>query len=131
MEGKQAFSTVEEYIKGFPADIQGILESIRQTIRKTAPGAKEVISYGMPGFKLDNHLLVWFAAFKDHISLFPTASGVDTFKDKLKGYKTSKGTIQFPLDKPIPYDLIKEITEFRIKDPARHGSKYWRSPPGG
>jgi len=123
-EGKQSFSTVEEYIKDFPADIQAILESIRQTIKESAPGAKEVISYGMPGFKLDNHLLVWFAAFKDHVSLFPTASGVGAFKDKLKGYKTSKGTIQFPLDKPIPYELIKEITEFRIKDPARQGSKY-------
>ncbi|PPD58347.1 iron chaperone [Dehalogenimonas etheniformans] len=116
--------STDEYIKSFPADIQGILEEIRRVIKGAAPESTEVISYGMPGFKLDNHLLLWFAAFKDHISLFPTSSGVDAFKAKLKEFKVSKGTIQFPLDKPIPYDLIREITGFRVKDPARHGSKY-------
>lgn len=124
MPPMKKYTSVNEYIADFPADIRDILENIRRAIKELAPGAEESISYGMPGFRLNNHLLVWFAAFKDHISFFPTASGVDAFKDKLKGYKTSKGTIQFPLDKPIPYDLIKEITEFRIKDPARQGSKY-------
>ena len=124
MPPMKKYTSVDEYIAEFPANIREILENIRRVIKESAPGAEESISYGVPGFRLDNHLLVWFAAFKDHFSFFPTASGVDTFKDKLKGFKTSKGTIQFSLDKPIPYDLIKEITEFRIKEPARQGSKY-------
>jgi len=118
------YTNVEEYLADAPPNVQKLLENIRQVIKESAPGAKEVISYGMPGFKFENHLLVWFAAFKDHISFFPTASGVGAFKDKLGGYKTSKGTIQFPLDKPIPYNLIAEITKFRVTDPARQGSKY-------
>jgi uncharacterized protein YdhG (YjbR/CyaY superfamily) len=113
MEGKRAFSTIDEYIKGFPADIQAILESIRQTIKEAAPGSREIISYRMPGFKLNNRTLVWFAAFKDHIGFFPTGSGVEAFKDELQGYKISKGTIQFPLDKPIPFDLIGKIVNYR------------------
>jgi len=121
---EQKAKSTDEYIKGFPADIQGILENIRRVIKEAAPGAKEVISYGMPGFKLNNRLLIWFAAFKDHVSIFPTGSGVEAFKDKLKGYKTSKGTIQLPLDKPVPYSLIAEITRFRVRETAKKNSGY-------
>ena len=124
MDEKREYSTIEEYIKGFPADIQAILESIRQTIKKAAPGAKEIISYRMPGFKLNNRTLVWFAAFKDHIGFFPTGSGVEPFKDKLQGYKVSKGTIQFQLNKPIPYELISEITKFRVSETAKKTADY-------
>jgi uncharacterized protein YdhG (YjbR/CyaY superfamily) len=109
------FKTIDEYINSFPDNIQLILETMRQTIRKAAPEAIEVISYRMPGFKL-NGSLVWFAAFKNHIGFFPTSSGVEAFKIELSSYKTSKGAIQFPLDKPIPYDLVEKIVIFRVKE---------------
>ncbi len=109
------FKTIDEYINSFPDDIQLILETTRQTIRKATPGAIEVISYRMPGFKL-NGSLVWFAAFKTHIGFYPTSSGVEAFKIELSSYKTSKGAIQFPLDKPIPYDLVEKIVLFRVKE---------------
>ena len=116
--------TIDKYIVNSPESVREILVNLRRIIKESVPGVEESISYGMPGFKLNNRSLVWFGAFKDHVSFFPTASGVDAFKDKLKGYKTSKGTIQFPLDKPIPYGLIAEITKFRVTDAARQGSKY-------
>lgn len=101
------FKTIDEYINSFPDDIQLILETMRQTIRKAAPESIEVISYRMPDYKL-NGSLVWFAAFKNHIGFYPTSSGVEAFKIELSSYKTSKGAIQFPLDKPIPYDLVEK-----------------------
>lgn len=111
------FKNIDEYIASFPKNIQVILQEIRQAIHEAAPEAEETISYQMPAFK-QNGTLVYFAAFKNHIGFFPTASGVDAFKDKLGGYKTSKGTIQFPLDKPTPLDLVREITRFRVKQNA-------------
>ncbi len=109
------FKTIDEYIATFPPNIQAILQQIRQTIHETAHNAEETISYQMPAFK-QNGVLVYFAAFKDHIGFFPTGSGVEAFKDKLSAYKTSKGTIQFRLDKPVPLDLIKEIVQFRVNE---------------
>jgi len=109
------FKTIDEYINTFPEDIQIILEKMRQTIRKAAPEVSEVISYRMPGFKL-NGSLVWFAAFKNHIGFYPTSSGIEAFKNELSSYKTSKGAIQFPLDKPIPYDLVENIVLFRVDE---------------
>lgn len=109
------FKTIDEYINAFPQDIQIILEKMRQTIQKAAPEAIEAISYQMPGFKL-NGSLVWFAAFKNHIGFYPTPSGIESFKKELSQYKTSKGTVQFPLDKPIPYDLVERIVLFRMKE---------------
>jgi uncharacterized protein YdhG (YjbR/CyaY superfamily) len=109
------FKTIDEYIRAFPEDIQIILETMRQTIRKAVPEAIEVISYQMPGFKL-NGSLVWFAAFKNHIGFYPTSSGIEAFKNELSSYKTSKGAIQFPLDEPIPYDLVEKIVLFRVKE---------------
>ena len=111
----QEHVSVDEYISSFPSDIQRVLQEIRRTIRSAAPEAEEVISYQMPAFKL-NGVLVYYAAFNDHVSLFPTGSGIKAFKDELASYKTSKGTVQFPLDKPLPLDLIKRIVEFRVKE---------------
>ena len=108
------YKTIDEYIATFPPNIQTLLQQIRATIHKAAPEAEETISYNMPAFK-QNGVLVYFAAFKNHIGFFPTAQGIEAFKDKLVAYKTSKGTIQFPLDQPFPLDLIAEIVRFRVK----------------
>jgi uncharacterized protein YdhG (YjbR/CyaY superfamily) len=109
------FKTMDEYIASFPKNVQTILQEMRQTIHNSAPQAEETISYSMPAFK-QKGVLVWFAAFKNHISFFPTALGVEAFKAELRDYSTSKGTIRFPLDKPIPFDLVKKIVEYRIKE---------------
>ena len=105
----------DEYIKRQPKEIQVILKKMRETIRKAAPKAEETISYQMPTFKQGRNL-VHFAAFKDHVSFFPGSSGVGYFEKELGKYKTSKGTIQFALDKPIPYGLITRITRFRVRE---------------
>jgi uncharacterized protein YdhG (YjbR/CyaY superfamily) len=112
---KKEFKTIEDYIATFPPNVQIILQRIKQAIHEAAPQAQEVISYSMPAFK-QKKILVWFAAFKNHIGFFPKVSAVETFKDRLTDYKTSKGTIQFPLDKPIPIALIKEIVKFRLEE---------------
>lgn len=106
---------IDEYIAGFPNDVQAILEKIRATIREAAPEAEETISYQMPTFK-QNGILVHFAAFKNHIGLYPTPSGIEEFKDVLSDYKSAKGSVQFPLDQPIPYDLIGKIVRFRVRE---------------
>lgn len=111
----KAFGSIDEYIASFPKNIQKILQQLRQVIRDAAPEAKEAISYKIPTFKLNGNL-VHFAAFSDHISFFPTSSGVEAFQHKLHSYKTSKGTIRFPINEPIPFDLIREIVRFRVKE---------------
>jgi uncharacterized protein YdhG (YjbR/CyaY superfamily) len=115
MAPKKKFRTIDEYIATYPRNIQIILEELRQTIKEAAPEAEETISYQMPAFK-QNGILVWFAAFKAHIGFFPKVSGIEAFKEKLSSYQTSKGTIQFPLNQPIPLDLVKEIVRFRVKE---------------
>jgi uncharacterized protein YdhG (YjbR/CyaY superfamily) len=112
---KQQYKTVEEYIGLFPPDVQEILQKVRQAIKRVAPGTRETISYQMPAFKL-NGTLVYFAAHKNHIGFYPTASGIDAFKKDLSPYKSSKGAVQFPLDKPIPYDIIERIVIFRVEE---------------
>lgn len=107
---------IDKYIESFPKETREILSKIRETIREVAPTAQETISYGIPTFDLNNKHLVHFAGFKDHVSFFPTSSPIPVFKNELTSYKTSKGTIQFELDKPIPYSLIKKITEFRVRE---------------
>ncbi|MFL0267446.1 iron chaperone [Candidatus Clostridium radicumherbarum] len=107
--------TIDEYILQFPPEIQEILNNIRKVIKEAAPNAEEVISYQMPAFKLQG-ILVYFAAFKKHIGFYPTSSGVAAFKDELSKYKGGKGSVQFPLDKSIPYELISKIVKFRVKE---------------
>ena len=110
---KPAPQTIDEYIAAFPADIQEILLKIRAVIQQEAPDAQEAISYGMPTFKLNGNL-VHFAAFKHHIGFYPTPTGIDEFKEALSAYKGAKGSVQFPFDQPMPYDLIRAIVRFRI-----------------
>lgn len=115
MASKKAFKTIDEYIATFPKNVQVILEKLKQVIRDSAPEAKEAISYQMPTFKLKGNL-VHFAAYKKHIGLYPTPSAIETFKEELSDYETSKGAIRFPLDKPLPFDLIKRIVKFRVEE---------------
>ena len=112
---EKVFKTIDEYIATFPKNIQSILEELRQAIRNSAPKAEEAISYQMPTFKLNGNL-VYFAAFKNHIGFYPTSSAIAAFKEELSDYKVSKGTIRFPLDKPIPFDLVKKIVKYRVKE---------------
>ena len=111
---KKEIQTIDEYIALFPLNVQATLQQMRQTIHEAAPQAQETISYQMPAFR-QGGILVWFAAFKNHISFFPKTSAIEAFKDKLSKYKTSKGTVQFPLDQPLPLDLIGAMVRFRVK----------------
>ena len=116
MESGQAVpQDIDEYIAGFPDDIQEILQEIRMTIRQAAPEAKEAIKYRMPTLVLNGNL-VHFAAFKNHIGFYPAPTGIEAFQDELSSYKGGRGSVQFPLDQPIPYDLIRRIVEFRVKE---------------
>lgn len=119
---KQQYKTVEEYIGMFPPDVRKILQKVRQAIKRVAPGAGETISYQMPAYKL-NGVLVYFAAYKNHIGFYPTASGIDAFKKELSPYKSSKGAVQFPLGKPIPYDLIERIVIYRVEEDRKKDIK--------
>jgi uncharacterized protein YdhG (YjbR/CyaY superfamily) len=113
---RSEYKTIDEYIQTFPPEIQTILQKIRQTIHKAAPEAVEAIAYQMPTFRLTGKNLVHFAAFQNHIGFYPTPSGIEAFAKELAPYAKSKGTIQFPLDKPIPYDLVDKIVKFRVQD---------------
>ena len=106
---------VDEYIASFPKDIQKLLKQLRTTIRKAAPQTEETISYQMPAYNLYGKV-VYFAAYEKHIGFYPMPSAIENFKKELAGYKTSKGTVQFPLDKPLPLVLIAKITAFRVKE---------------
>jgi len=106
---------IDEYIAGFPSKVKEILEQIRITIRRAAPDAEEKIKYRMPTFVL-NENLVHFAGYKNHVGFYPTPSGIEKFKDELSSYKNSKGSVQFPIDKPMPLKLIRKIAEFRVKE---------------
>lgn len=109
---------IDEYISWFEGETQEKLIQIRETIRKAAPKAEEVISYGMPAYK-QNGILVYFAGYKKHIGFYPTGMGISAFKDELEGYVFSKGAIQFPLDKKLPLTLIRKIVKFRIAADAK------------
>jgi len=113
---QKQFKTIDSYIKTFPEDVQIILEKIREMIQKAVPEATEAISYGMPTFKLNGKNLVHFAGWKSHIGFYPIPSGIKAFKKDLSPYKKAKGSVQFPLGKPIPYDLVKKIVIFRMKE---------------
>ena len=107
--------TINEYISGFPKDIQKVLQEIRETIRKAAPDAEETINYAIPTFKLKGNL-VHFAAFQKHIGFYPAPSGINAFKKELSAYDGAKGSVQFPLGQPIPFALITRIVKFRVKE---------------
>lgn len=107
--------TIDEYIAGFPPDIQEVLEKIRMTVSEAAPDAEEKISYQMPTFTLHGNL-VHFAAFKRHIGFYPVPTGIEAFKEELSAYEGGKGSVKFPLDQPIPFDLIGKIVKFRVKE---------------
>ena len=107
--------TIDEYIAGFPPDVQEILQKVRATIRKAAPEAEEAIKYGIPTFTLKGNL-VHFGAYKKHIGFYPAPTGLEEFKEELSAYEGSKGTVRFPLDKPIPFDLISKIVKFRVQE---------------
>jgi uncharacterized protein YdhG (YjbR/CyaY superfamily) len=114
MEGNKAtYTTIDEYILQFSPEIQEILQEVRRVIKEAAPEAKEKISYQMPTFDFYGNL-VHFAAFKHHIGFYPAPSGITAFETELSGYKGAKGSVQFPLDKPIPYELISDITKYRV-----------------
>ena len=106
--------TIDEYIAGFPTDIQNVLQQIRANVKLAAPAAKEAIKYAMPTFTLNGNL-VHFAAFKNHIGFYPAPTETPAFKKTLSGYKTGKGSVQFPLDKPMPLKLIMQIVRLRVK----------------
>lgn len=106
--------TIDEFINNCPENVQAILQQIRQSIHEVAPGAKETINYGIPTFTLNGNL-VHFSAYKHHIGFYPGSEAILAFADDLKPYKTSKGTVQLPLDQPMPYDLIKKITKYRVE----------------
>ena len=114
-DNKVKFNSIDEYIGLFPSEVQDILTTLRKVIKEAAPEATEKISYQMPTFAMHGNL-VHFAAYKKHIGFYPAASGVAAYTDKLVEYKTSKGAIQFPIDKPLPYELIREIVQFRVDE---------------
>lgn len=111
----EKFTTIDEYIAAFPADVQEILQKVRETIKTAAPQATEAISYGMPTFKLEGNL-VHFGAFKTHLGFYPIPSGLEQFQEELARYKAGKGSVQFPFNQPIPYELITKIVNFRVTE---------------
>ena len=113
---KNRFRTVDEYISIYPKNIQDILKKLRKAIKETAPDSQEIISYNMPAYKVYGRVLLYFAVHTEHIGLYAMPSAIIAFKKELIDYKKSKGTIQFPLDKPIPYDLTKKIVRYRVKE---------------
>ncbi len=116
MTDKQQFTTIGEYISTFPAETQVILENMRQAIHKAAPDAVETISYNIPTFDLNGKHLVFFAGWKHHISLYPLPAGDEAFQQQIAHYKRVKSTVQFPLKKPIPYDLVEKIVTFLLME---------------
>ncbi|MCJ7797713.1 MAG: DUF1801 domain-containing protein [Thermoleophilia bacterium] len=118
MVNRSTASSIDEYIAGFPPETQEVLETLRALIKAAAPDATETISYAMPTFDLNGHHLVHFAGYEKHIGFYPVPSGIEAFEEELKPYKRGKGSVQFPLGRPLPTDLIRRIVEFRVE--------YWR-----
>ena len=116
-------SPIDLYISGFPTDVQDRLKKIKEIIETIAPEAKPGISYAMPAYKTFNRPLVYFAAFSHHIGLYATQTGHEVFKQELSGYRQGRGSVQFPLDQPMPYDLIAKIISYRVKENIERYSK--------
>jgi len=122
MATTRQFKTMDEYINTFPKDVQRILNELRQTIKEVAPEAEETINYQIPTFTLHGNL-VHFAAFENHIGFYPTPSGMEAFKQELSAYKGAKGSVQFPIDQPLPLPLIRRIVEYRVKENVERQQK--------
>ncbi|WP_448698677.1 iron chaperone [Mucilaginibacter sp. AW1-3] len=116
-------ANTDAYIASFPADVQTRLQQLRTLVKTVAPDAAEVISYGLPAFKQKSGMLVWYGAHTSHIGLYPRASAIEAFADKLKAYKFAKGSIQFPFNEPLPVDLITEIVKFRVAENMQKAKK--------
>jgi uncharacterized protein YdhG (YjbR/CyaY superfamily) len=114
MRNMQTAKNIDEYIKAFPADVQKILEKVRQTIKKAAPDAEEAVKYGIPTFVLNGNL-VHFGGYKDHVGFYPDPRGIKELQKELAPYQAGKGTLKFPLDNPIPYDLITKVVKLRVE----------------
>ena len=115
METKTKFKTVDDYLSSLEENQKNILEELRKAIKKAAPEAKELISYNMPAFKFHG-ILIYYAIYKKHVGLYPASNTFGAFSEELKGYETSKGTIRFPVEKPLPLDLIERIVKFRVDE---------------
>lgn len=119
----QKSTNMDEYIAGFPKETQQVLEQVRAVIKREAPDAEETISYAIPAFNLNKHNLIYFAGYKNHISLYPVPKGSETFEKEISKYKSGKGTMQFPLDKPLPLNLVTKIVKNRIKENVKKYKK--------
>jgi uncharacterized protein YdhG (YjbR/CyaY superfamily) len=115
--GSGSPKTVDAYIAGFAKDVQVKLQAVRRTIRKAAPEAEEVISYQIAGYRLDG-MLIFFAGYKDHVGIYPIPAGTKAFQRRVAPYRSGRSTVRFPLDKPIPLDLVKEMVRYRMKERA-------------
>ncbi|HYG58059.1 MAG TPA: DUF1801 domain-containing protein [Symbiobacteriaceae bacterium] len=122
MANRSTAKSIDQYIAEFPAEIQTVLQEMRAIIKESAPGATETISYAIPTFDLNGHL-VHFAGHKTHIGFYPTPSGIEAFQEELTTYKRAKGSVQFPLDQPLPRDLIRRMVEFRVRENCAKASK--------
>jgi len=112
----KVYQNIDEYIDTFPEEGRRVLETLRQTIRAVVPKAEEAIRYGIPTFRLDGKNLVHFAVYQKHVGFYPGASGIQAFEKELSGYQTSKGTVQFPFGKELPWGLIRKIVRFRVQE---------------
>jgi uncharacterized protein YdhG (YjbR/CyaY superfamily) len=118
--GREQNATIDEYIRNSPEGVREILENLRASIREAAPGAEEAIRYRMPTFRLHGRNLVHFAAFQHHIGFYPIPSGIEAFKKELSPYKQGKGSVQFPLVQPVPFELVKKIVRFRVAETEKN-----------
>jgi len=116
MTSKKSFTNIDEYISNFPAEVCSLLEELRETIKSEVPSAEETINYGIPTFKLGSKNLVHFAAYEHHIGFYPTPSAIKTFKKELSKWKPAKGSVKFPLNERLPFELIREIVRFRVNE---------------
>lgn len=119
MASRSTASSIDAYISEFPAETQAVLEELRELIKASAPDATETISYAIPTFDLNGRHLVHFAGYARHLGLYPAPSGLEAFKEDLKSYKSGKGSVQFPLDQPLPTDLIRRIVEYRVEETGK------------
>jgi uncharacterized protein YdhG (YjbR/CyaY superfamily) len=128
MTARPTAGSVDEYIAGFPAETRERLEELRAVVRASAPGATETISYAIPTFDLNGRHLVHFAGYASHVGFYPIPSGIEAFKKELAPYKQGKGSVRFPLDRPLPTDLIRRMVEFRVGENTRRGARKSSQP---